>query len=213
MPVLTTEKQSISVLVILLVTMIINKLQNKVACSREDWQHKVAAQIVKSNSLVATEKLKIKGMTRQAKKRRSGVLGETPMNNCLKKGSKRKHQKTGLNRSLLDVGISNLISLIKYKLSECDGVFVDVPLKIAPSQTCPNCGDKKKKELSERVHNCEICNFVADRDVAAAMVMLNYAMGLGTSLKNVDAEPLSKTPQDCGGFRKVQQMRRKKPRT
>jgi putative transposase len=45
------------------------------------------------------------------------------------------------------------------------------------------------------------------------MVMLNYAMGLGTSLKNVDAEPLSKTPQDCGGFRKVQQMRRKKPRT
>ncbi len=89
----------------------------------------------------------------------------------------RKHKKTGFNRFLLDVGIGNLTSLIKYKLSECNGVFVDVPLKIVPSQTCPNCGNKKKKELSERVHNCEICNFVADRDVAAAMVMLNYAQG------------------------------------
>lgn len=34
------------------------------------------------------------------------------------------------------------------------------------------------------MHNREICNFVADRDVAAAMVMLNYARGLGTSLLN-----------------------------
>jgi putative transposase len=174
----------------------ISKLQNKVTCSRQDWQHKVAAQIVKSNSLVATEKLNIKGMTHKAKK-----------------GSKRKHQKTGLNRSLLDVGIGNLISLIKYKLSECSGVFVDVPLKIAPSQTCPQCGHKKKKELSERVHNCGNCNFAADRDVAASMVMLNYALGLGTSLINADAKPLSKTTQNCGSFRKVQQLKRQKPRT
>jgi putative transposase len=173
-----------------------SKLQNKVANQRQDWQHKVAAQIVSGNSLVATEKLNIKGMTRKAKK-----------------GSKRKHQKTGLNRSLLDVGIGNLISLIKYKLSECGGVFVDVPLKIAPSQTCPQCGYKKKKELSQRVHNCDNCDFVADRDVAAAMVMLNYAKGLGTSLSNADAEPLSKNPQPCGGFRKVQQVKRQKPRT
>jgi len=174
----------------------ISKLQSKVTNQRQDWQHKVAAQIVKSNSLVATEKLNIKGMTRKAKK-----------------GSKRKHQKTGLNRSLLDVGIGNLISLIKYKLDECGGVFVDVPLKIAPSQTCPNCGNKKKKELSQRVHNCENCNFAADRDVAAAIVMLNYAKGLGTSLSNADAKPLSKTTQDCGSFRKVQQLKRQKPRT
>ncbi|MBL1202914.1 MAG: transposase [Nostoc sp. GBBB01] len=188
-----------------------SKLQNKVACSRQDWQHKVAAQIVSSNSLVATEKLNIKGMTRKATAVRSSR--ETCPHGCLKKDSKRKHQKTGLNRSLLDVGIGNLISLIKYKLSECSGVFVDVPLKIAPSQTCPQCGYKKKKELSERVHNCENCNFTADRDVAASMVMLNYAKGLGTSLSNADAEPLSETTQNCGSFRKVQQLKRQKPRT
>jgi putative transposase len=174
----------------------ISKLQSRVANQRNDWQHKVAAQIVSSNSLVATEKLNIKAMTRKPKK-----------------GSKRKRQKTGLNRSLLDVGISDIVSLIKYKLSECNGVFVDVPLKIAPSQTCPNCGHKRKKELSERVHNCQKCNFTADRDVAAAIVMLNYSRGLGTSLLNVDAKPLSTSPQFCGGFRQVVQMKRQKPRT
>ena len=114
---------------------------------------------------------------------------------------------------MLDVGISNITSLIKYKLGECNGVFVDVPLSIAPSQTCPKCGHKKKKELSQRVHNCQNCGFVADRDVAAAMVMLNYARGLERASTNVDAEPLSITTQDCGGFRKVQQLKRKKPRT
>ena len=138
----------------------ISKLQNKVAKSRNDWQHQIAAQIVSRNSLVATEKLNIKGMTRKAKK-----------------GSSRKHQKAGLNRSLLDVGISNITSLIKYKLSECDGVFVDVPLSVAPSQTCPKCGHKKKKELSQRVHNCSQCQYKCDRDVAAAQVMLNWALG------------------------------------
>ncbi|WP_219724582.1 zinc ribbon domain-containing protein, partial [Fischerella thermalis] len=33
-------------------------------------------------------------------------------------------------------------------------------------QTCPQCGYKKKKELSQRVHSCDNCDFVADRDVA-----------------------------------------------
>jgi putative transposase len=135
----------------------VSRLQQKVAREREDWQHKVATQIVSRNSMVATEKLNLKGMTHKAKK-----------------GSKRKAQKTGLNRSLLDVGIGNILSLIKYKLEECQGVFIEVPtVKVAPSQTCPNCGHKKKKELSERVHSCD-CGCVLDRDVAAAQVMLQW---------------------------------------
>lgn len=71
--------------------------------------HKVAAEIVSSNSLVATEKLNIKGMTRIAKK-----------------GSKRKHQKTGLNRSILDTGWGMLRGMIEYKLAEAEGIFVSL---------------------------------------------------------------------------------------
>lgn len=74
------------------------KLQCKVANQRQNWVHQVAAEIVGSNSFVATEKLNIKGMTRKAKK-----------------SSKRKAQKTGFNRSILDVGMGMLRSAIEYK--------------------------------------------------------------------------------------------------
>lgn len=144
----------------------VTKLSNKVANQRLDWQHKIAAQIVSTNSMVATEKLNLKGMTKKAKK-----------------GSKRKAQKTGLNRNLLNVGIGTMTSMLKYKIQEAGGIFVDVPLSIAPSQVCPQCGHKRKKDLSERVHNCSECGFTGDRDVVAAINMLNYAKGLGTNLE------------------------------
>jgi putative transposase len=104
-------------------------LQRKIASKRQDWVHKVAAEIVSSNSLVATEKLNIKGMTRKPKK-----------------GSKRKRQKTGRNRSLLNVGMGALRKAIEYKLTEAGGIFIEVPTqKVKPSQTCPNYGHQEKK--------------------------------------------------------------------
>ncbi|MFB2981337.1 RNA-guided endonuclease InsQ/TnpB family protein [Microseira sp. BLCC-F43] len=49
-------------------TLRVAKLQGKVANQRQDWIHKVAAEIVSGNSVVATEELNLKGMTRKAKK-------------------------------------------------------------------------------------------------------------------------------------------------
>lgn len=168
-------------------------LQRKATNQRQDWVHKTATQIVSCNSLVATEKLDLKNMTRKAKK-----------------GSTKKAQKTGLNRSILDVGMGMLRAAIEYKLSECEGVFMEVPTKsVKPSQTCPNCGVKKKKELSERIHDCP-CGFTCDRDVAAAMVMLNWAMGAGTDLNKRRSD--SSTSTHCGGFKQLFEMKRQKPR-
>lgn len=65
------------------------------------------------NSLVATEKLNLTGMTRRAK-------------------GQKKRQKSGLNRSLLDVGIGNLKSLIKYKVTEAGGFYKCQPERLSP---------------------------------------------------------------------------------
>ncbi len=168
------------------------KIQSKVARQRQNWQYHVASEIVSTNSFVATEKLNLKNLTKKAKK-----------------GSKRKRQKTGLNRSLLDVGIGNLKSLIKYKVTEAGGIYIEIPTrKVAPSQTCPGCGIKRKKDLSERFHICD-CGIPQplDRDVAAAQVMLNCARGLGTSLQ-IDAE--SSTSVSCGSMSKVGALKRQK---
>ena len=149
-----------------------------------------SGEIVSGNSRIATEKLNIKGMTKKAKK-----------------GSKRKRQKTGLNRSILDVGIGNLKSLIKYKVTEAGGFYVEVPTrKVKPSQTCPNCGHQKKKTLAQRVHSCEKCGYECDRDVAAAKVMLDRARGMERASLDVDEN----TSTYCGSFKKVSQGKRQK---
>lgn len=165
-------------------------LQNKVANRRQNWVHQVATDIVSNNSLVATEELAVKNMTAKAKK------------------GKRKRQKAGLNRSILDVGFGMLRSAIKYKVIEAGGVFANIPTrKVKPSQTYPQCGSQKPKSLDERIHQCD-CGCTLDRDVAAAQVCLNYALGAGTVLTDVDVEPLPKSPKRCGGFRQVRQVKR-----
>ncbi len=170
-------------------------LQRNVANKRQNWTHKVANQIVSGNSLVATEELNLKGMTRKAKK-----------------GSKRKAQKTGLNRSMLDVGIGTLISAIEYKLQEAGGFLVKVPTKtVKPSQTCPDCGHQQKKDLSERVHHCSECGATYDRDVAAAMVMLSWALGI--SVLNRGEEVPTSSPRHTGGWKQTSSLKRQKPCT
>ncbi len=175
----------------------VSRLQNKVAARRQDWVHKVAAQITSANSLVATETLNVKNLTAKAKK------------------GKRKRQKSGLNRSILDVGFGMLRSAIKYKVEEAGGFFVEVPAqKVKPSQTCPKCLAQKKKELSERIHCCEKCGYTIDRDVASALVCLNYALGLGTSLLDVDdTSSTVKTRKHTGSLQQLGQAKRQKPRT
>ncbi len=168
----------------------VGKIQSKVARQRQNWHHQVAVDIVSCNSFIATEKLNLKGMTRKAK-------------------GKGKKQKSGLNRSVLDVGIGSLKSLIKSKVTEAGGFYIEVPTrKVKPSQTCPNCGHQKKKSLSERVHVCEQCQYTCDRDVAAAQVMLNWARG--QELSSLDAESPSST--ECGSMRQLGAKKRENAR-
>ena len=137
-----------------------------------------------------------------------------------KKG-KRKKQKAGLNKSILDVGMGMLRAAIQYKVTEAGGVFVEVPTRIVkPSQTCPNCGSQHKKTLDERVHRCEVCNFTMDRDLAAALVMLLWSQGKlpGFETSLVDADVTSSTPDTrkrklAGSQKQLGQMKRQKSKS
>jgi len=178
----------------------ISKATRKVAQQRANWLHQVASDIVRCNSFVATEKLEVVKMTARAQK------------------GKRKKQKAGLNKSILDVGFGMLRSAIQYKIIEAGGVFIEVPTRtVKPSQTCPNCGHQRKKTLDERIHQCESCGFTIDRDLAAALVMLLWSQGklpgLETSL--VDADVASSTSdtskrKSTGSQKQLGQMKRQK---
>jgi putative transposase len=127
----------------------ISKVKRRVSNKRHDWSHQVAAQIVSSNSLVATEKLTLKGMT------------------CKAKGKGKKH-KSGLNRSLLDVAIGMTKDNIKYKVEEAGGIYTEVSTRtIKPTQRCAKCWKLTKKTLNNRVHHCQHCGHSEDRDINA----------------------------------------------
>jgi putative transposase len=178
----------------------VGKLTRKVANSRQNWVHQVATEIVSSNSLVATEKLEVNKMTRKAKK------------------GKRKKQKAGLNKSILDVGFGMLKAAIKYKVEEGGGQFIEVPTKkVKPSQTCPKCGNQQPKTLDERIHQCGECGYQQDRDIASAEVCLYWVKGtlpgFGTNLVDADGSSSTSSPKtrkSCGGMKQLAQMKRQK---
>jgi len=108
-------------------------------------------------------------------------------------------------------------SAIKYKLEEGLGIFVEVPTKtVKPSQTCPKCLHQRKKELDERIHSCQKCSYVQDRDLAAAEVMILWATksaAFGTSAvtRRANGSTVStKERKNCGSMRQLGAKKREK---
>lgn len=139
----------------------IAKLHRQIANQRKNYAHQVTADIVKNSAAVACEKLTPKNMSRSAK-------------GTLEKPGKRVKQKSGLNREILSAAPGLTMNLLRCKAEEAGNLVVEVPTKqVKPSQTCPACHAKKKKSLSQRVHDCP-CGLVMPRDAASAWVNLNW---------------------------------------
>ncbi|NEP03286.1 MAG: transposase, partial [Symploca sp. SIO2E9] len=179
----------------------VSRLQRKVSNQRQDWQHKVTSDISNRYDIGVTEQLRVRNMTRKALK-----------------GSKRKKQKAGLNKSILDVGMSTLNKMIGYKIEAKGGLILVLDTKkVKPSQRCPNCGKVHKHwaELSSRHHVCDTCGFEIERDKGSALVMyqvaINQQPGDGIALVNVDASGSTSKRRNCkdtGSLKQLQQRKR-----
>lgn len=168
------------------------RLKRRVANQRADWLHKLTSDTVSRNSLIAGEKLNVKGMTARAKK------------------GKRKKQKAGLNRSILSVGFGMVGPMLDYKSDEAGGFHLESPTQqLKPSQRCAKCWELTPKTLKDRVHICSnpACCHVEDRDVNAAQVNLIWARGQESSLASAE----SAIPTDCGSMKQMAAKKHKKP--
>jgi putative transposase len=173
--------------------LVVSKLQRKVTRQREDWLHKTTSNIVSGNSLIAGELLYVKAMTGKAKK------------------GKRKKQKSGLNRSILEVGFGMIGDLLTYKAAEAGGFYVESPTRtLKPTQRCAKCWELTPKTLSDRIHVCSNpnCQHTEDRDVNAALV--NIAWAWGQELSSIDAESPSST--SCSSMKQLGALKRQKLR-
>ena len=77
------------------------------------------------------------------------------------------------SRSVTKRAPAMLVTLLKNKYLVTDGKVHEInTYKTKLSQTCPSCGNQKKKKLWERWHYCEKCGLGGDRDLVSALLAI-----------------------------------------
>ena len=149
---------------------IVAKGYAKVRHFRDNFQHQVSHRLIEDNQFIGMETLAVGNMTRKAKKRLD-ANGKPARN-----GQSRKRV---MNRSILRNGWSGFVDKLAYKSQWCGRTFVQVDRFYPSSRLCHGCGYKYAGlRLSEREWVCESCGVLHDRDVNAALNILDEALRL-----------------------------------
>ena len=147
------------------------KAYAKVRHYRENFQHQVSHRLIEDNQFIGMETLAVRNMTRRAKKKLDEKSGKPARN-----GQSRKRV---MNRSILRNGWSSFVDKLAYKAQWYGRTLVRVDRFYPSSRICHDCGYKYDGlRLSEREWVCESCGVSHDRDVNAAMNILDEALRL-----------------------------------
>ncbi len=144
-----------------------------VANQRRNFHHQVAHELISQYGVIAHEALNIQGIAR-----------------------------TRLAKSTHDVGWGQFLHILHSK-AEGAGVRVIAVPPANTTQQCSACGalpatPEQRKTLSDRVHFCPSCGYVADRDLNAAQNILRLGRSLQASTFPLGELPEKPLPEGSG---------------
>jgi putative transposase len=124
----------------------IRDLHYKCSCIRKDFLHKLTTYISKTFKLIKIEDLNVAGMLAN-------------------------HKLAG---AIADLGFFEFRRQLEYKSLMYGSKVETVSQWFASSKICSCCGHKQDMPLNVRIYDCSVCKLSIDRDLNAAINILNY---------------------------------------
>ena len=146
----------------------VSKIHEAIANSRKDFLHKISTELVTEYDVICIEDLNVSGMMK---------------NHCLSK-------------AIQDASWSTFVSFLDYKCNWYGKTLVKIDRFYPSSKTCSSCGYKLDKlDLGTREWTCPDCGDYHDRDINAAINILNKGFTdlCGTELEftGISKKPVS----------------------
>ncbi|MBA4863992.1 transposase [Streptomyces sp. PSKA54] len=144
------------------------KLHAKVRRQRLDFHHKTAHALIRDHDTIAHERLNTAGMTKAPAPKPDPENDGAFLSNCAA-------AKAGLNRSILDAGWGQFLTILANKAESAGRLVIAVDARNT-SRTCLECGHvSAENRVTQAKFKCTACGFTANADHVGATNVLNRA--------------------------------------